>query len=136
MGSINWTRVILCGLLAGGVWTLLSVILLALVGGDFLAAVTGGRQHALGSGVHVFLLSTNLLAGIWAMWLYAAIRPHYGPGPKTAVIAGFAWWVIVSMQSAKWVALVSGSPTVVAPLVATLPAVIVAALLGAWPYEE
>jgi hypothetical protein len=33
---------------------------------------------------------------MWIMWLYAAIRPRYGPGPKTAAVAGFALWFIGS----------------------------------------
>lgn len=31
--------------------------------------------------------------GIFTVWLYAAIRPRYGAGPKTAVCAGLAVWV-------------------------------------------
>lgn len=71
------------------------------------------------------------------MWLYAAIRPRYGPGPKTALVAGFAWWVIVSLQSGKWVA-VGFVPVkaTLARLAITLPAILLAALVGAWPYEE
>jgi hypothetical protein len=32
--------------------------------------------------------ATGFLIGIFAIWLYAAIRPRHGPGPKTAVCAG------------------------------------------------
>jgi hypothetical protein len=85
----------------------------------------------------MFLLFSNLAAGVWATWLYTAIRPRYGPGPKTAVWAGLAWWVIVSMQSAKWVALLSIPPAaVLIPLAASLPAIFVATLAGAWFYEK
>jgi hypothetical protein len=137
MEKINWPRVFLCGLVAGGVWTLLSVTLLAFVGGDFLAAVRDDHQRTPSGGLHVFLLFSNLAAGLWAMWLYAAIRPRYGPGPKAAVRAGLAWWVIVSMQSAKWVALLCISPAaVLIPLAATLPAIVGATLAGAWFYEK
>ena len=139
MEKINWTRVFLCGLVTGGVWTLLSVTLLAFAGGDFLAAVRDGRQgQSVPSGsLHLFLLFSNLGAGLWAMWLYTAIRPRYGPGPKTAVWAGLAWWMIVSMQSAKWVALLSIPPAAsLIPLAATLPAIIGATLAGAWFYEK
>ena len=134
---MNWGRVFLCGLVAGGVWTLLSVTLLALVGGDFVDAVPGGRLNVPSGGLQAFLLLSNFAAGIWAMWLYAAIRPRYGPGPKTALVAGLAWWFIVSLQSGKWVALLSVHPKAVLTLLATtLPAIIVSAVVGAWPYEE
>jgi len=137
MGKINWTRVFLCGLVTGFVCTLLSSILLILVGEDFLTALRAGRPNALSSGVHLFLFITNLAAGIWAVWLYAMLRPRSGPGPKTAVVAGLAWWVIVSLQSSKWVALgFVPASTVFGPLAATLPAIIAAALTGAWLYDR
>jgi len=33
---------------------------------------------------------------------YSAIRPRYGPGARTAVIAAFAWWFIVTLGDATW----------------------------------
>jgi hypothetical protein len=137
MKEHNWARVFVCGLVIGGIWTLLSVILLAFLPADFLAAVRDGRQTTPSRGMHMFLHFSNLAAGVWAMWLYTAIRPNYGPGAKTAVVAGLAWWAIVSMQSAKWVALLSVPPEVtLAPLVATLPCILLATIVGTWFYER
>lgn len=133
----DWKRIIVCGLVAGFVWTLLSITLLALVGDDFLAALPGDKRKAAGGGRQIFLLGSNFAASIWAIWLYTAIRPRYGPGAKTAVLAGCAWWFIQSLQSAKWVALTDVPLNVtLAPLVATLPAIIVAILTGVWLYEK
>ena len=39
-------------------------------------------------------LAWGFLVGIFAVWLYAAIRPRYGAGPKTALCAGAAVWGI------------------------------------------
>jgi hypothetical protein len=36
----------------------------------------------------------GLVSGIVMVWLYAAMRPRYGAGPKTAVLAGLAVWVV------------------------------------------
>jgi hypothetical protein len=136
MVGMSWGRVLLGGLLAGLTWTLLSMILLGLVGSDFMAALLDGRV-APGGRVQWFLFGSNLAAGIWATWLYAAIRAHYGPGRKAAVITGLAWWALVSMQSAKWVALGTVPiVTAIAPGVVTLPAIIIAALVGGWCYEN
>ena len=86
--------------------------------------------------MHAFLLGSNVVAGIWAMWLYAAIRPRYGPAPKRAAVAGLAWWFIVSLQSGKWVAVGFAPPgAALGPLVATLPAIVAATMVGAWAYE-
>lgn len=84
-------------------------------------------------------VGVDLAMGIWAIWLYAAIRPRYGRGSRTAVVAGFAWWFIKSLQSAKWAGLgLVALPTriVIAPLVATLGAAVAATVAGALLYEK
>ena len=132
MSRINWGRIVAFGLMVGAVWTLLSAAVLAFVGRGFVEALPE-RSNS----VQIFLLGANAAAGIWAMWLYAAIRAQYGPGLKTAAIAGVGWWVIQSMQSSKWVAL-GAAPVQVswAPAVGTLPAMLLAIALGAWFYEN
>ena len=137
MAKINWIRVLLCGLLTGFVWTLFSIPLLYFLGGEFLEAVRAAQPDAQRAGVRIFLFASNLAACIWGIWLYAMLRPHTGPGPKTAVVAGLAWWVIVTLQSAKWVAL-GFVPTKAAfgLLLPTLPAIIAATLVGAWLYKD
>ena len=132
--GVNWIRILLCGLVVGVVWFLLSAVALALVGGDFFEAVQGGRLHAPRDGLYFFAI--DLAMGIWAMWLYAAIRPRCASGPKAAVVAGFAWWFIKSLESAKWVGL-GFVPLSVTPalLAATLPAPILAVFVGAWLYR-
>lgn len=138
MGKINWGRVFLCGLLAGGVWGVLATIATVLVGRDFLAAVSAGQPFPpTSAGLLAFFIVTNLVLGIWTMWLYAAIRPRYGPGPKTAAVAGIALWFIGGWTDAVWAALGVVPPAVlVVPVAASLPALILAAVVGAWPYKE
>ncbi|HUQ49240.1 MAG TPA: hypothetical protein VM056_00860 [Terriglobales bacterium] len=135
MGKINWVRVVLCGLVAGIVWSLLSMANMTFFGGDFQAAVPGSQ---LVKPKATFLaLSSNVGMGIWAMWLYASFRPRYGPGPKTAVLVGVAWWSIGMMVNATWVVLgLVPYMTLLPLLVAALPAAVLAAVVGAWPYQE
>ena len=138
MGKINWGRVFLCGLLASVVWGLPSAVLVHRVARDWQIAVHAGRPSPT-EGVLFFTVLgfVNLATGIWTMWLYAAIRPRYGPGPKTAAIAGLALWVLIGMTHASW-ALFGSLPAniVLAPDLAHLPAVIVGAVVGAWLYKE
>ena len=42
--------------------------------------------------VAVIVRTTAL--GIATVWLYAAIRPRFGPGPKTAIWAGLIVWAL------------------------------------------
>ena len=138
MGKINWGRVFLCGLLTGAVWGALATPLMLLVGRDFLAAVPiGNPLSPFRLGLMAFFAASWFVMGIWTMWLYAAIRPRYGPGPKTAAIAGLALWVIGTAADIVWASFGVIPPAVlVAPLIAALPAIIVAAVVGAWPYKE
>ena len=136
MGKINWGRVFLCGLLTGVVWGVLEAIKAPLVGRDFLAALPGGHVR-MSAGFFAFWIVIELVVGIWTMWLYAAIRPRYGPGPKTAAVAGFALWVIGALADAIWASLGFIPPGVlVAPVATDLPIIIVAAVVGAWLYKE
>lgn len=134
--KLHWIRVLLCGLVTGVLWYLLSAISLALVGRDFVEAVLGTREGRAGTWLFV---GVDLAMGVWATWLYVVIRPHYGAGAKTAVIAGFAWWFIKTLQSAKWAGLgfvPLPANSLIGPLLGTLVAAVVATVTGAWLYER
>jgi len=95
------------------------------------------RSSPLARGLFTFLLTLNLLGGIWTMWLYAAIRPRYGPVAKTAVIVGFGWWFVSSLADWTWVSLGFVPVTAFLSLSAiAIPELIVAAFFGAWLYNE
>ena len=139
MGKINWGRMFLCGLLAGAAWLVFIGIIVAAFASDFAAAVqaSGHPFPPTGIGARVFLVIGNFAVAIWTMWLYAAIRPRYGPGPKTAVIAGLALWTIGGATDAFWVLLGFIPPQpLLTPVAAALPAILLAAVVGAWLYKE
>ncbi len=80
----------------------------------------------------------DFLFGIWIVWLYAMIRPRYGPGPRTAVIAGLFVWVGLGVLHAIGEAPMGIIPTrlwliVVAVFLVVAP---LAALAGARFYSE
>jgi hypothetical protein len=136
MGKVNWSRVVGCGLLAGIVWIILGSIVTALLGRQF-AALPNNRLGTPTSGFVLFNIVLDLLEGISILWLYAAIRPQYSPGAKTAVVAAFAWWFIVTLGDATWCSFGFFPPSTVIPLmIGTLPALILATLVGAKFYKE
>lgn len=133
----RWGRVVLCGFICGIAWALFAAVLVGFIGEDFVAAVSRDRLSSVAPGTRGLVFALTVAAGIWAMWLYASIRQSYGPGLKTAVVVGVAWWIIAAMQSAKWMALGSISATSSMPLaISILPAMIAAVILGAWLYER
>jgi len=136
MSKINWSRILLCGLVTGITWIVLGSVVTALLGRSF-AALPNNRLGAPTPGFILLNAAIDLLEGISILWLYAAIRPLYGPGPRTAIIAAFAWWFIVSMGDAAWCSFGFFPPATVVPLVVgTLPALILATIVGAWLYRD
>ena len=136
MSRINWSRVLLCGLLAGVVWIVLGSIVTALLGRAF-AALPHNRLGAPTPGFVALNIVIDLLEGISILWLYAAIRPRYGPGVKTAIIAAFAWWVVVSLGDVTWCSFGFFPAGAVVPImIGTLPALLIAAIAGARFYKE
>ncbi|PWT95736.1 MAG: hypothetical protein C5B55_00875 [Blastocatellia bacterium] len=137
MSKINWMRVLVSGLVTCVVWSFLSAVSTYAIGQDFAAAAPSVNLMKPSAGLFFFLLSLNIIAGIWAMWLYAAIRPRYGPGPRTAVVTGVAWWIVVSLADATWGSFQFVPIKALVPLMAvSLPETVVATLVGAWLYKE
>ena len=66
---------------------------------DWQAIYTGLRavepQHQSSSLAYfgIFELGRGLISSL----LYVTMRPHFGPGPKTAVLAGIAGWIAFSL---------------------------------------
>jgi hypothetical protein len=136
MNKINWPRVLGCGLLAGMVWIILGSLVTAWLGRGF-AALPNNHLGKPTPGFMAFNMVIDLLEGVSILWLYAAIRPRYGGGAKTAVIAAFAWWFIVTLGDATWCSFGFFPPRMVIPLmVGTLPALVLATLAGAKLYRE
>jgi len=66
------------------------------------AQMTSLNRSQAGSMEQIVVLNLwGFAAGILTVWLYAAIRPRFGAGPKTAMCAGlFTWATICGMGTA------------------------------------
>jgi pheromone shutdown protein TraB len=117
MEKTNRKRVLLGGLLAGVVLNILFYAILAVFD------VTG----EIGISWIVFWFIT----GILSVWLYSAIRPRYGAGSKTTIIAGLAVGILCGL----FYSVTASGGTPVAGLI-ILVMVVVATLAGAWVYKE
>jgi len=80
----------------------------------------------------------GFIFGIVGAWLYAAIRPRFGPGPKTAMVAGAVVWFLARARPIADYSLFLdiGVGLTVAMLAWTLVDTLVAAVAGAWLYQE
>jgi hypothetical protein len=140
MAKTNIARVILGGIVAGIVLDILGYI----ADGILLAPQWTAGMTALGKGGFstsqmVGNLILGLATGIFAIWLYAAMRPRYGAGPKTAISAGLALWVATVLLPNFGFMGVAGlfSPSLtVMTTAAGIVECVVAALAGAALYKE
>ncbi|MBI1897892.1 MAG: hypothetical protein HYS04_15380 [Acidobacteria bacterium] len=140
MGNINWSRVLLCGLLAGLIINIGEFILNAVVlADDWRQAMTAlNRPGEITPGQIVVFNIWGFVGGITLLWLYAAIRPRYGAGPRTALCAGAAFWFIgyAMAMVGPLVMDIFPSRLIFIGLAWGLGEVLVAALVGSRFYQE
>jgi hypothetical protein len=140
MERVNMSRVILGGLVAGVVYNILA----SLVDGIALATQWGGAMKALGraefgGGQIVGFILIGFATGIFTVWLYAAIRPRYGAGPKTAIYAGLMVWAIgILLPNVAFMGVQGLFPSslTIATTTAAIVESVLAALAGAALYRE
>ena len=61
---------------------------------DWAAAMRELGPEQLGPGPMAAFVVWGVMAGIFAIWIFAELRPHCGAGPKTAATAGLAVWFL------------------------------------------
>jgi hypothetical protein len=144
-GRIDVGRLLLGGLVAGLVMNLSEFVLHAIVlaeEGTRLAVdwrergldVTAGASTLL-----LWLVGITFLLGLLAVWTYVAIRPRFGPGPRTALVAALAVWAMSYLYAGVYVhaGIVVYPPRLTwVPVAWSLVELPVATVLGAWIYRE
>ena len=140
MGNINWARVLLGGLLAGVIIDASEFVINAVIlKQDWADALTKlNKPSELPTSSLAIFNVVGLVLGILAVWLYAAIRPRFGAGPKTAVNAAIAIWILGYLLPAAGQAAVGLIP--LQPIeIATglgLIEIVIASIAGAYVYKE
>ncbi len=140
MAHTNRGRVVLGGLLAGVVINLVEFV----TNGVVLKADWGQAMQALGkspeiSGTAIAIYNVwGFLAGISAVWIYAAIRPRYGAGVGTAGRAGLVTWFLAVLLAnlANYPSGIFPTRLMVITGVVALFELVIAAIIGAWVYKE
>ncbi|MFN2387170.1 MAG: hypothetical protein ABR576_12960 [Thermoanaerobaculia bacterium] len=138
MGRINWGRVLLGGLVAGLVINLGEFVLNGiLLRDDFATVMQDLGLDPEGASIAVWVFYAFLF-GITAVWMYAAIRPRFGAGPKTAVLAGLTVWFIQTFFSTVAMLNMGLFPRsmLLLGLIWGLVEIVLATLLGASLYKE
>jgi hypothetical protein len=140
MEKMNGGRVFLGGLLAGLVVLALKSAVMALFGLREWKAVLEalGRPFQITAGFAVVWIAMFFALGIATIWLYAAIRPRFGPGPKTAIYAGLAAWFVGALLPEMAFGSQGLFPLrlLIMDVGAYLVVIVAAAIAGAWVYKE
>src|SRR5207245_2117466 len=93
---------VIVGGLIGGV---VANVIASVINGFVLAGMQKADLDKLNPALSAGAMAGNkiaifvILTFIWAIanvWIYAAIRPRFGPGPRTAAYAGIVSWVIAT----------------------------------------
>ena len=99
MGKINLQKALIGGLVAGVVLYVIDYLAYGVVfAKDF--PLPAGVAGLFGIPILVWFFIVDALYGIALVYLYAAVRPRFGAGQKTAVIAGLLMWVIAGLLHA------------------------------------
>jgi len=108
------------------------------LGADLAAAMTALNLPPVGGSAIAVFVSLGFVLGLLLVWLYAAIRPRFGPGPKTAAIAAVTVWFLTYFWSTVGFGVLGVFPArlLVIGVVWGLVELIVAGLVGARLYSE
>ena len=140
MGRINTARLlagwIVAGILVNISETVLNTVVLKRPWEDAMRAL--GKQMVMTSTALVVWILWGFVYGILCVWMYAAIRPRFGPGAATAAKAGFVAWLLAGFLSsvAMFNMGIVPSSLLVTSGIWTLVESIVVTIVGAWIYRE
>lgn len=139
MSGINISRVILGGLVAGVVLNIGETIFNAVLFAEANeAAIKALNLQPIGGRAVAWFVISGFMFSIVMIWLYAAIRPRLGAGPKTALCAGLTAWAFGYLFPGIGFLAMGLFPgnLMVYGLVWSLFEVSVAAVVGAYFYRE
>jgi hypothetical protein len=139
--AINASKVVVGGIVGGIVANVIDFVGNSLVLGNMHRAEMTKLNPALSANPSGTQIARFVIFDIvWVMatvWIYAAIRPRFGPGPKTAVYAAIASWFIgTSVAGFFWALGIFGTNLFVASGAVELVNAIVSTSVGAWLYTE
>jgi hypothetical protein len=92
--AINVKSVVSSGLVAGLVINLSALPMVPVVGRQMEAALRDRNVPPMGGGAMAYFGAMSLLLGVLLVWLYAAVRPRLGPGPRTAAVVSVLVWFL------------------------------------------
>jgi hypothetical protein len=139
VGNINTAGVIKGGIVAGLIINISQTVLnIPVVGAQMEAALAARNLPDVGGAAVGIFVALCFALGLLMVWLYAAVRPRLGPGPKTAACVGLVIWFVIHIWGAVGAAVMGFFPwnLAVTTIVWGLGESVLAAIAGAYFYKE
>lgn len=139
--AMNTGKVIVGGLVAGLVFNIgdfvINTMLLAADNAAFLQRLgidPASMESFAGMAPWIVI---DFLFGLLVIWTYAAIRPRFGPGVGTAIVAGLIPFLGATLVLAGFTSMgVFPAATFIKGTIASLVNTSIGAVAGAWVYTE
>lgn len=139
MNRINMGRVLIGGLLAGLIINFGEFILNGvLLAEEMNAAMAALNKPPVNPGMIVWFVIFGFGLGVMLVWVYAAIRPRFGAGVKTAICASTLVWGLAYLYPNLFMIIIGLFPQGMMVLVTIwgLVELAIAGIAGAWVYKE
>jgi len=139
MSQINLGRVVIGGLLAGLIINFGEFILNGVLLFDEMnAAMAALNKPPVDNNMIVLFVLIGFGLGCTLVWTYAAMRPRFGAGVKTAVCASMLVWGLGYLYPNLFMIITNIFPRDMMVMVTVwgLIELIVAGIAGAWAYKE
>jgi hypothetical protein len=141
MAGINTGRVVVAGLLAGVVANACDTLWNTIVLKDDMMAMAQrlGVSPAQASSFSAAIpwIVVDFVMGLLVVFTYAAIRPRFGPGPRTALVAGLIMFVATTAVVYGFTSMgLMPLQTFIKGSAASLVTTVLASLAGGSVYKE
>ena len=139
MSRINLGRVALGGLLAGVIINASEAFLNGvLLMEEMNAAMAAINKPPVDDSMIMWFVLFGFGLGFMLVWTYAAIRPRFGAGVKTAICASTLVWGLAYLYPNLFMIIVNIFPRNMMVMVTAwgLVELIIAGIAGAWVYKE
>ena len=139
--AINTGKVVAGGLLAGLAFNLGDF----LINGVLMAADNAAAMSRLGldpaamqtAAVALSWIAVDFLFGLLVVWTYAAMRPRFGPGARTAVLAAFPIFSAATLVLFGFTSMgVFTFDIFIKGTIFSAVNVVIGSIAGAWLYTE
>lgn len=139
MRQINIGGVLKGGLVAGLIMNVSEFILnVPVAGAQMTKELAALNLPPVSTAAIATFTVLTMLLGVATVWLYAAIRPRLGPGPRTAMVAGLLVWAMSYLYASVFFYMLGTQSMglVLLSVVWSALEMIVASSVGAYLYTE